>query len=90
MPRQRRPKIDADILEMAIIGYQNRLETVSAEIDAIKARLGKRGPGRPKTIAGTRHQGPDRKPLSAAARARIAAAQRVRWAAYKKDKAKAT
>ena len=76
---------DHTILEMAIVGYQRELEKLSAKIAEIKSRLGQRGPGRPKSAAtetspaGTRRNG-----LSAAARARIAAAQRARWAAYRK------
>jgi hypothetical protein len=68
---------------MAIVGYQSELERLSAKIVEIKAQLGQRGPGRPKTAAtGTAHAGPQqRRTISAAGRARIAAAQRARWAA---------
>jgi hypothetical protein len=45
------PKTDTTMLEMAIVGYQSQLETISAKIADIKAQLGLRGPGRPKATA---------------------------------------
>jgi hypothetical protein len=92
MPRQARPRVDSTILEMAILGYQREVERISAKIADIKARLGQRGPGRPKATAaaavGTDHAGPQkRRTISKAGRARIAAAQRARWAALKKQQA---
>jgi hypothetical protein len=91
MPRHAQPK-DNTLLEMAIVGYQSRLETISAKIADIKAQLGQRGPGRPKaTVAAaaeTEHAAPQkRRTMSKAGRARIAAAQRARWAALKKQQA---
>ncbi len=77
------------------------LESILAEIDGEIARLqqakglltgipSKRGPGRPKSIAGavapTKRR---RSRMSAEGRARIAAAQKARWAKAKKDAAKA-
>jgi hypothetical protein len=77
---------------MAIVGYQSEVEKISAKIADIKAQLGQRGPGRPKATAaaatGTDHAGPQkRRTISKAGRARIAAAQRARWAAQKKQQA---
>jgi len=74
---------------MAIVGYQSQLDEVSAKIAGIKAQLGQRGPGRPKgTSAGTDHAAPQkRRTISKAGRARIAAAQRARWAAQKQQQA---
>jgi hypothetical protein len=92
MPRHAQPRADSTILEMAIVGYQSQLETISAKIADIKAQLGQRGPGRPKaTVAAgarTDHAGPQkRRTISKAGRARIAAAQRARWAAQKQQQA---
>src|ERR1017187_9469280 len=92
MPRQARPRVDSTILEMAILGYQREVERISAKIADIKARLGQRGPGRPKATAaaavGTDHAGPQkRRTISKPGRARIAAAQRARWAAQKQQQA---
>jgi len=73
---------------MAIVGYQSHLEKISAKISDIKAQLGQRGPGRPKAAAAaTDHAGlPKRqRTMSRAGRARIAAAQRARWAAQKRE-----
>ena len=84
-------KVDSTILEMAIVGYQSQLESVSAKIADIKAQLGQRGPGRPNaTVIGTDHVGAQkRRTISKAGRARIAAAQRARWAAQKQQQGKA-
>jgi hypothetical protein len=94
MPREAQPKVDSTILEMAIVGYQSQLESVSAKIADIKAQLGQRGPGRPKAtvaaVTGTDHAGAQkRRTISKAGRARIAAAQRARWAAQKQQQSKA-
>jgi len=77
---------------MAIIGYQREVEKISAKIADIKAQLGQRGPGRSRatvaTATGTDHAAPQkRRTMSKAGRARIAAAQRARWAGLKKQQA---
>jgi len=92
MPRHAQPKVDSTILEMAIIGYQSEAARISAKIADIKAQLGLPGPGRPKataaTATGTDHAAPaKRRTISKAGRARIAAAQRARWAALKRQQA---
>jgi len=92
MPRRAQPKVDNTIFEMAIVGYQSEIERISAKIADIKAKLGLRGPGRPKAAApsatGGDHAGPaKRRTISKAGRARIAAAQRARWAAQKQQQA---
>ena len=92
MPRQAKPK-DNTLLEMAIVGYQSELGRISAKIADIKERLGQPGPGRPKatfaraaSATGTGPAAPaKRRTISKAGRARIAAAQRARWAAQKKQ-----
>jgi len=88
------PKVDNAILEMAIVGYQSEIDKVSAKIADIKAQLGQRGPGRPRATApaaaatGTDQAAPaKRRTISRAGRARIAAAQRARWAALRKQQA---
>jgi hypothetical protein len=91
MPRQAQPK-DNTLLEMAIVGYQSEVEKLSAKIADIKAQLGQPGPGRPKaappTATGTDQVAPQkRRTISKAGRARIAAAQKARWAAQKKQQA---
>jgi hypothetical protein len=82
-------KLDNTLLEMAIVGYQSELGKISAKIADIKAQLSQAGPGQPNaTAAATDHAGPTkRRTMSKSARARIAAAQRARWAAQKKQQA---
>jgi len=77
---------------MAIVGYQTEAERISAKIADIKTQLGVRGPGRPRAAAaavtGTDAASPPRRrTISKAGRARIAAAQRARWAALRKQQA---
>ena len=88
MPRQAKPK-DNTLLEMAIVGYRSEVERISAKIADIKAQLAPSGPVRPKaTATGTDRAAPQkRRTISKAGRARIAAAQRARWAAQKQQQA---
>ena len=74
---------DPGILQAALLGYQQQLDEITAKIADLRRRLGSRGPnpsaGAPATKA------PQKKHrISAEGRARIAAAQRRRWAAAKK------
>jgi hypothetical protein len=88
MPRHAQPKLDNTILEMAVRGYEAERDRISAAMAEIRAQLGQRGPGRTITVAtGADHTAPKKRTMSASARARIAAAQRARWQAYKKAKA---
>ena len=71
-------KMDRSILEAALVGLGHTLGEVTAKIAEIKLMLGRDG--------GTGAQIPrTRRTMSAAARARIAAGQRKRWAAQKKQ-----
>ncbi len=81
------PKIDHTLLEMAIIGYESQLQHITAKIAELKAQLGQRGPGRPKASANESNVAnpTKRRTISKAGRERIAAAQRARWAAQKKQ-----
>jgi hypothetical protein len=73
---------DPGILQAALLGYQQQLETVNAKIADIRRRLGTRNASAP---AMTPARPPQKKHrISAEGRARIAAAQRRRWAAAKK------
>jgi hypothetical protein len=69
-------KMDRSILEAALVGLGHTLGDVTAKISEIKRMLGRDGGAQTQRT---------RKPLSTAARARIAAAQRKRWAASKKQ-----
>jgi hypothetical protein len=69
---------DTELLEAALIGLQVRLSEIDLKIADIHARIG--------GSDGSREAKPARKRvLSAAARRRIAAAQRKRWVAHRKQ-----
>jgi hypothetical protein len=75
-------KMDPGTLAAALMGYRSQLEDVDRRIRELRARLG----GRAVPASGS--EKPVRKHLiSPAGRARIAAAQRRRWAAMKKANA---
>ena len=73
---------DDDFLAMALIGYEAQIAKIGAAIADIQAKLGHRGPGRPRVAVDG--MAPAKRVMSAAARRRIGAAQRKRWAAYRK------
>ncbi len=79
---------DQDLLAMALVGYEAQIEKINAAIKGIQAQLGHRGPGRPPKVA-TDGAAPAKRTLSVAARRRIGAAQKKRWAAVRKSKAQA-
>jgi len=73
-------KFDVEILQAAIIGLQHESSRIDEKIAEIRARIG--GTNRAVTTDGNK---PVRKrALSASARRRIAAAQRRRWATFRK------
>jgi hypothetical protein len=84
MPRGKRNQ-DRGLLEMALIGYEAEKENIESRIREIRAALG--GKTAPATAAAPKRRG-GRRTLSAAARARIAAAQRKRWAEFHKREGK--
>ena len=75
---------DTSLLEAALVGYQSQLADITARIADIQKRLGGRraahaaAPTPSDTRSNKKHR------ISAEGRARIAAAQRKRWAAAKK------
>src|SRR5215472_19126701 len=81
MPRP--PFIDATVLRMALVGYEQEKTRIEAQIADIHSRLGTANPSFTVT-AGT---APKKRRLSAAARKRISAATTARWLAYRKQKA---
>jgi hypothetical protein len=70
-------KIDQSLLEAALVGYMQRRDEITAKIDEIESQLGR---------AGKVSTGASAREMSAAGRARIAAAQKKRWAEFHKDK----
>jgi hypothetical protein len=78
-------RYDRAILEAALAGYQAQARQIEAAMADLGRRLGSAGAGRTapagKAVSAKRHG------ISAEGRARIAEAQRKRWAAAKKTKA---
>lgn len=77
---------DLTILEMALIGYQVERQKIEDKIGQIRAQLGgKVAPAR--STGAAKSAGSVRRVLSAAARARISAAQKKRWAEHRRHQA---
>jgi len=81
-------KTDRALLEAALVGYQSQLASIQMAISEIKKQLGQKSPGAA-AAAAPAEAAPQRtkRRLSAAARKRIALAQKKRWAEYNKRKA---
>ena len=79
-------QLDRPTLEAALVGYQRQLEDIQSKMAELRRRL-----GRPSASASVVRSAPSpaRKHhrMSAEGRARIAAAQRARWAKFKRKKA---
>jgi hypothetical protein len=74
---------DPEILQAALLGYQQQLQTINARIAELKRHLGGRSAA-PARNAHDPRAAQKKHRISAEGRARIAAAQRKRWAATKK------
>lgn len=75
---------DSGLLQAALVGYQVEKEKIDAKIRELQAQLkGKKAP----VAAGKPAKTGVRREMSDAARARIAAAQRKRWAEFHKKQA---
>lgn len=77
-----RMNLDPSLLRAALIGYENQLAEIEKAMAELRSKLkgtspAKSAAGRPRT----------KRTMSAAARRRIAEAQKKRWAAYRKAKA---
>ena len=87
MPRTASTVRNHSLLTAALEGLELQRQRVEEQIQEVRSLLG-RAPGRrgrPPATAGKRGRGR----LSAAARKRIAAAQKRRWAEYRKSAGKA-
>ena len=73
------PSIDHDFLRAALAGYQHHLAELHQRVHDIQARLGSTDDGATAP--------PKRRTMSKAARRKIAAAQKKRWAKAKQGKA---
>ena len=72
-------RTDFNLLEAALIGYQHQRELLAVKIADIQRQLG----GAPATSSG---EAPKKRVMNAAARKRIAQAQRKRWAEFHKTR----
>lgn len=82
MPRMSKPVQDAAFLSAALEGLELQRQRIEEQIRQVKALLGR---GRGRRAAAEAPAAPARKrELSEAARKRIAAAQKRRWAEYRK------
>jgi len=73
---------DTSLLEAALVGYTSQLATITTAIADIQKRMGKKGSdGSPAPVGRPARK---KRRISPEGRARIAAAQRKRWAAAKK------
>ena len=79
---------DPGLLQAALYGYQMEKEKIEGKIRDLQAQLkGKKAPAPAAAAKPGRSAG--RRQMSEAARARIAAAQKKRWAEFHKKKASA-
>lgn len=78
------PKQDIQLLEAALIGYQHQRDELEQKIADLQRQIGGHPVSRDGAQRGTRMK----RQLSAAARQRIAQAQKKRWAAYKAQRGK--
>ena len=81
-----------DILEAALQGLESQREKLDEQIAQVRAMMGGRTgrPGRPPKVASTQtasapRNGRKKRTLTAEARKRIAAAQKKRWANFRKE-----
>ena len=76
------------MLEMALVGYEERKRRLDQTIAEIRSQLGNRGAGgRTASRIEVEQPAGRKRVLSPAARRRIAAAQKKRWAAFNRQKA---
>jgi hypothetical protein len=74
------PTHDPSILQAALIGFQIERDRIEHAIADLRRRLGTTGVGASSSPA------PKKRQVSAAARKRMAAAQRKRWREFKKQR----
>jgi hypothetical protein len=86
--RRSKTQLTPAILQAALHGLEIQRNTLDEQIGQVNLLLGRRAPGRtPRSTGRDSEQTtqPKRSPLSAAARRRISAAQRKRWAAVRAE-----
>jgi hypothetical protein len=78
---------DPGLLEAALEGLLLQRERLEAQIKEVRSLLGRRGRSgsAPASASETQSSSPRKRELSEAARKRIAAAQKKRWAEYRRQ-----
>jgi hypothetical protein len=87
MPRGKAAAPDDTTLQMALVGYEIEKERIEGKIRDIQSQLGGGKAGAASKSAGKSEVAPKKRFLSAAARKRIAAAQKKRWAEHRRKMA---
>ena len=88
--------VSSELLQSALMGLEMQRQRIEEQIAQVRALLGKRGPGRPPSTNSQMDAAPTaaaprkRSKFSAEARARMAEAQRRRWAKKKGDQGAAS
>jgi len=77
-------QLDAATLEAALVGYRQQLEEIERKMSELRRRLGKPGASPAKSASPAQRTRPRKHRMSAEGRARIAEAQRARWAKAKR------
>lgn len=88
MARPQKSTLDPAILGAALEGLENQKRRLEEQISSVRAMLGGRSytPTTTSSVAVESGSSRRKRNLSPEARERIAAAQKKRWAAYRKDK----
>lgn len=84
MPKSPKVMNDAGLLEAALEGLELQKRRIEAQIHEVKGLLGRRRSGASGGASDSAGSPPRTRQLSEAARKRIAAAQKKRWAEYRK------
>jgi hypothetical protein len=78
--------LDSETLQAALVGYQHQLDQINAKMAELRDQLKGEAPARAAVAEAAPAAAGGKRPLSTAARNRIARAQRKRWAEYHKAK----
>ena len=78
-------EIDGSLLAAALVGYQHQRDEIDAKMAEIRRQIGGRGAAITTSTPEVSPQTRVKRTMSAAARKRIGAAQRKRWAAVKQS-----
>ena len=77
-------RLDKATLEAALVGYQQHLQQIEAKMAELRGMLGQGPAAAPAAKRAPKAARKQKHRMSAEGRARIAAAQRARWAKVKK------